>query len=536
MRRIVLVIFVVLSIALGFPQAASAHPLGNFTINQYSRLLIGKDSIRISYIVDQAEIPTFQERQQVDTNKDGHISQQEQSAYLERLASELLDGLMLAVDGHSLPLQIEQRKLEFPAGQASLSTMRLELELEAALPNGTSSRELHYTNSNYAQRLGWREIIAQTQDGVALEQSNVAARDQSAGLTHYPENMLASPLDQREARLSFKVAPGITGSRSGAIQRSVMSQDGDLLTQIMSGRELSTSALATALLLAFMLGAGHALTPGHGKTVVAAYLVGTRGTPKHALFLGLTTTITHTAGVFILGIVTLTLSHYILPEQIFPWLELISGLLVVIIGLGLVHSRIRSALAHSKPSNAQVIHASSMGAAHQHDLDHHHSHDHAHEHDHEHDHSHDHGHEHQPHDHDHSHGHHHGTHGHSHSNDYLLADWMAGNHKGKLRWRELLALGISGGLLPCPSALVVLLSAIAIGRVGFGMLLIVAFSLGLAAVLTGIGIALVYARSLFTRVPRSGFMLRVLPVASAIIVTLAGLAISFAALRQVGVM
>lgn len=521
MKRVLLVITLVIIATLGMPQATFAHPLGNFTTNQYSRLLIGKDVIRISYILDQAEIPSFQERQRIDSNRDGRLDSQEQGTYLGQLVPKLMDGLSLTVNASNLRLGVIQQKLDFPAGQAGLNTMRLELELQAELPAGTHSGELYYKNSNYTERLGWREIIAQTEDGVAFEQSNVPATDQSAGLTRYPEDMLDSPPDQHEARVSFRGAAG-TGSASQpqSMDQTSMSANSDLLAQILNGGELSSAAFGAALLLAFLLGAGHALTPGHGKTIVAAYLVGTRGTAKHALVLGLTTTITHTAGVFLLGLVTLSLSQYILPEQIFPWLELLSGLLVVGIGARLAYSRIRYALAQGSGIRGQgsgLEEQASELRGQLHDHDHEHGHHHSHDHDHE------------P-------GHHHGPGGHSHHNDYMLADWMAGEQKQKVSWRDLLALGVSGGLLPCPSALVVLLSAIAIGRVGFGMLLIVAFSLGLAAVLTGIGIVLVYARNLFDRVPRSGFVLRILPVASAIIVTLAGLAISVAALRQVSIM
>jgi ABC-type nickel/cobalt efflux system permease component RcnA len=230
----------------------------------------------------------------------------------------------------------------------------------------------------------------------------------------------------------------------------------------------------------------HALAPGHGKTVVAAYLVGSRGTALHALFLGITTTITHTIGVFALGLVTLFVSRYILPEQLYPWLGVISGAFVVVIGVALFTGRLGLLHGHS----------------------HNHDHDHAAE----------------------------GMH--SHGGFTHAHGASAGRHeaRGPLGWGSLLLLGISGGLLPCPSALVVLLSAIALGRVGFGLLLILCFSLGLASVLTAIGIALVHAGRLFERVPLDGRLLRVLPVASALIVTAIGLGITLQALMQTGLL
>jgi ABC-type nickel/cobalt efflux system permease component RcnA len=258
------------------------------------------------------------------------------------------------------------------------------------------------------------------------------------------------------------------------------------------------------LLAAFGWGALHALSPGHGKTIVAAYLVGSRGTAQHALFLGLTTTITHTAGVFALGGVTLFASRFILPEQLYPWLGLLSGLLVVGIGASLVWGRLAALLGFGRRE--------------------HHHHDHSHEHTHGHD-----------HEHDHRHGlvhHHHHDDDHGHSHSHL----PPGSDGAPVTWRNLLALGISGGLLPCPSALVLMLGAIALDRVAFGLVLILIFSLGLASVLTAIGILLVYAGQLFTRIPESNRLLRVMPVASAAFITLVGVIISWQALVQTGVL
>ena len=206
------------------------------------------------------------------------------------------------------------------------------------------------------------------------------------------------------------------------------------------------------------------MSPGHGKTLVAAYLVGTQGTAEHALFLGLATTITHTAGVFALGFITLALSQFILPEQLYPWLSAASGLLVVCIGLSLARRRLRPGRSQS------TILCMTMTTAMTTAISHDHSHDHGH------DHTHDHGHSHLP----------------------------PGAGGKPVTWRGLLALGVSGGLLPCPSALVLMLGAISLNRIGFGLLLIVAFSLGLAGVLTMFGIVLVHAGKWFERIPEGG--------------------------------
>jgi len=264
------------------------------------------------------------------------------------------------------------------------------------------------------------------------------------------------------------------------------------------------------LAIAFLWGAGHALTPGHGKTIVAAYLVGSRGTARHALYLGLTTTITHTAGVFALGLVTLFAAEHILPETLFPWLSLVSGLIVIWLGASLFLSRWRGLRVPA------AVHAHRHGH-------HHHEHDPVHGHPHHHDHEHGHS-----HDHDHSHDHEHGPHTHTHL--------PPGADGSPVTWRSLLALGISGGLLPCPSALVVLLSAIALNRVAFGLALVVAFSLGLAGTLTAIGLAMVYAKRLFEQTPTATRWMRLASAGSALFILVAGLGLTLQALTQMGLL
>jgi len=496
------------------PERAEAHPLGNFTVNQYSRIDVGRDTLSVRYLVDMAEIPTFQERQAIDADGDGQIANVEQANYLAKQVSTLLSGLHLAVNGGPAELRPVAQALSFPEGQGGLLTLRIQLDLTASIANTAQPIAIEYRDDNFAERIGWREIVICPGEGVTLKDASVPAQDQSDELHTYPQDMLSSPLNVREAHASATLGAASGGAATSITHTAqpASARVPDQFANLIATRELTLPVIALALLLALLLGAGHALTPGHGKTIVAAYLVGARGTTRHAVFLGLTTTITHTAGVFALGFVTLWISNYILPEQLYPWLEFISGVLVVIIGLMLFRSRLIG-LFRRKTNE------------HFHEPDHMHEHEHTHDygqhdHDHEHGHSHDH--------HEHGHGHDHGPHGHSH---------MPPGADGRpVTWRSLLALGISGGLLPCPSALVVLLSAIALHRVAFGMLLIVAFSVGLAAVLTGIGLLLVYARRLFEYFPTNGRLLRALPVASAAFVTIAGLAIAAGALMQAGVL
>lgn len=282
--------------------------------------------------------------------------------------------------------------------------------------------------------------------------------------------------------------------RSGETQNHIFSPENREFSLMPGTTWLSAKSLLIAIAGAFMWGTLHAMSPGHGKTIVGAYLVGSRATLQHALFLGLTTTITHTIGVFALGLVTLFASEYILPEQLYPWISFLSGLMVIAIGLNLFISRL---------GNTQFLKKTRFGHRH---AGHHH--------------------------HDHSHHHHH-DHGHSHDDHSHLPPGADGT---PVTWRSLLALGISGGLLPCPSALVLLLSAIALGHVGFGLVLVLAFSLGLAGVLTGLGLLLVYAKQLFKKFPTQVRLASILPAVSALCVAGIGLGITTQALMQIGLL
>jgi len=462
----------------------SGHPLGNFSVNRYSRLELSAENIRIHYVLDMAEIPTFQERAVIDTDGDGTISAQEHAHYLTAKAGELGRALHLTINSSPVPLKLVSHDLNFPPGQGGLLTLRLSCLMETSLPplsppvhggnKGGGVWQVDYRDDNYSNRLGWKEIIARSLPGVALRESTVPQQDESDELRHYPDDMLSSPLDVREARLTF--APGAGGpvaSHSAARGQGVLGRAGDSFAALISSETLSLSVILISLLVALGLGGLHALSPGHGKTVVGAYLVGARGTAMHALFLGLTVTLTHTAGVFVLGLITLYASRYILPEQLYPWLGAASGLIVVGIGVVLLLQRLRRFLNLSHHSHDEHVH-------------------------------------------------------HEHSHLPLGADGSP------VTWRSLLALGVSGGLLPCPSALVVLLSAIALHRVSFGLLLIVAFSAGLAGVLTGIGLIFVYARRFFERFRMNSPAMQFLPVLSALVIMLLGMGITAQGLVQSG--
>ena len=489
-RRLGIGLWVACVLLLGFPIGAWAHPLGNFTINRYSRLEVAADSVQLFYVLDMAEIPAHQERTAIDTNHDDLISEAEADVYLTRQVAALQENIHLTLNGTPAQWTLVKHELTFPPGQADLPTVRLVVQWVSALAENDTPLQAEYQDDNYVDRIGWREVVVQAASGATLLESSVPAQDVSDELRNYPSDLLQRPTDVNSASFTFQ--PGVVGKPNGtapvtanqaANSSAAIRSAADPFGNLIAIPTLGPSAVLLALLAAFGWGAVHALTPGHGKTVVAAYLVGSRGTVRHALFLGLTTTITHTAGVFTLGLITLFAARYILPETLFPWLSLISGLLVVSIGFSLAWGRLRSAVGRTSSS-----------------------HDHAYDHD-------------AGHLHDHSFG---------HTHPHLSVD------NKPLSWRALLVLGISGGLLPCPAALVVMLGAIALQRVGFGLVLIIAFSLGLASVLTAIGILLVHAGRLFERVPEGGRLIRLMPVASALVITVIGLGISWQALMQTG--
>ena len=500
-RRAVLAAAALLALVVPLAQA---HPLGNFTVNQYTRLDIAQQGVSVRYVLDMAEIPTFQRRQTVDVNHDGRISTAEAALESTRLVAIVAPHLKLTADGKPVALRLETARVVFPHGQGGLSTTRLDARFRAVgLALGGAQHTFALTNGYATDRVGWRELLVARGAGVAVRATDASVSDRTKALTHYPTDLLHSPPDVRSETtvaaagsggLAVQAIPEHDASAPEQASSSAKS-DGGFVSLIESDGQLTLLGALAALGLALVFGMFHALTPGHGKTMVAAYLAGTRGQARHALILGGTVTITHTAGVFALGIVTLSLSQFIVPDQLYPWLNLASGVMVVSIGAFAIRDRLRRRLRARRASAG----AAADGHAHAH--------------------SHDHGHDHAPaaavaHAQAHDHGHDHG-HGHSH------------DAPDELSLRSLIGLGISGGLLPCPSALVVLLSAIALHRLAFGLALIVAFSLGLASVISGIGLAVLYARKLFTRLPSDhGRIVPLLPVVSAVIITALGIVLT----------
>jgi len=485
MRSARLVVAAVATLALtGSP--AAAHPLGNFSINRYAGVELGTTHVQIRYVVDMAEIPTFQEVQ--DTGLVTEAGYPSIVPWVARKAETLARGLHLEVGGQRLTPSVAASEMIFPPGAGGLPTLKLGVVYRAPLPaDATGTIELHYRDENFADRAGWKEIIVRAGAGVTLISSTAPPTDRSRELSDYPTDMLNSPPQDVEARVTFSGAsPAVAATPPAAppaaldLRPNTQASATNTFADLVARRDPGVGLVAIALLTAAILGAFHALEPGHGKTVVAAYLVGSRGTARHALILGLVVTASHTAGVYLLGGVTFYASQHVVPERLYPGLSLGSGLTIAVLGLAMFLRRLGG---HE--------------TGHHHDHSHHHhgppGHDHAHDgHAHEHD---------QAHEHDHAHA--------------------------PVSLRALVALGVSGGIIPCPDALVVLLTALSMHRVGFGLVLIVAFSVGLAAVLVAIGILMVYAGRLMSRFREDGpWIRRWLPLTSSAVMTLLGLGIA----------
>jgi ABC-type nickel/cobalt efflux system permease component RcnA len=410
---------------------ASAHPMGNFSVNQYEGLTLYPDRIEVSVVVDYAEIPTLQQQSTVDSRRE---------------CATVADGFEVRVGPDRLQWTVGAQGLEYRPGAGGLRTSRLTCALRAParLADGAT---VTVANHYRTDRVGWRELTA-VSHGVRLVDPPLPSRSATDELRTYPQDLLSSALDQRGATL--RVAPG-----SGGAGATVATPHADLLSRLSSGAERRFQFLAggrltpwvgiLAVLLAIALGAGHAALPGHGKTVLAAYLAGRRGRARDALAVGATVTLTHTGGVLLVGLL-LSTSTALAGDRLLSWLGLASGILVAAVGVGML-----------------------VGIArHRHQHRHHHEHHH-HHHDHDHDHK------------------------------------APGGRLG------LAGIGLAGGLVPSPSALVVLLGAIGLGRAGFGVLLVLAYGLGMAGTLTAAGLLLL---ALQRKVSRGRFAARLAPLAA----------------------
>lgn len=537
-RRILVLLTLLLSLA--WARSMHAHPMGNFSVNHYSGITLGPEGITVQYFIDLAEIPTYQELQQ------GNISADPKAPAVLRFVAvrgtELGRGLSLTANNKPVQLRLRSSDVLFPPGAGGLPTMKMGFVYGAAYPAGTDRAHatLHYADNNYPGHTGWKEIIAANPGGSLLK-SSVPATDRSAGLSNYPTDLLTSPPQSLEATIeatlpplpvaapvvaqneaaklflpqtlrsagtvplegslsklhprpaippqalavkpaassSASASPSLGGPPALHLQANRQKTPRNRFTELITTEHLSLWFLFTAALIAMGLGGLHALEPGHGKTIVAAYLVGSRGTARHAVLLGLIVTASHTVGVFALGAITLYASRYIVPEQLYPWLGVLSGLTIAGLGGYMLLRRLTgTATDHSHLPGEGGGHWFSLKRSPEAAAD---------------------------------------------SEPGVRAMATAQSTTQPVSLTQLFALGVTGGIIPCPAALIVLLSAFALHRIALGFFLIVAFSLGLAAVLIGFGTLMVYARRFMTHLQVDGPLTkRWLPVASSTFIMILG--------------
>jgi len=521
--------------------------MGNFSVNHYSKIALENDRICVRYLIDLAEIPTYQELQQ--TNFSATAIDPNSKAVIDYVAvrgAQLGNGLVLIVNGKPAPLRLVSSGVIFPPGAGGLPTMKMGFVYEASYPSTFSAIDrqrlnLDYADHNYPGHSGWKEILALASSG-SLLRSSVPATDRSGELSNYPTDLLTSPPQDLDASLvaalpplpnrvadakparplpmeaatrtraalrpahakpdagtsrtqavtpPFAAARGFsqppqTVSAGMHLQANRQQTPRSRFTELIQGQQLSAWFLLTAALIAIGLGGLHALEPGHGKTVVAAYLVGSKGTARHAFLLGIIVTASHTAGVFALGAITLYASRSIVPEQLYPWLGALSGIAIAGLGCYMLMRRLSGAAAeHSHAPGASQGHWMLWKRA---------------------------------------------ANGRTECNPAQSNTALTSS----VSLTQLFTLGITGGIVPCPAALIVLLSAFALHRIGFGFFLIVAFSIGLAAVLIGFGLSMVYARRFMTRLQIDGPLTRRwLPAASSAFIAVLGLTLAIQALSTV---
>ena len=466
--------------------AASAHPLGNFTINVHAGIVVRPEAVIVDYVVDMAEIPAFRERRTIDANLDDQVDDAESLAYRDTMCATLADDIVLRAGQARVSLAATGlHLLTFPNGTGGLSTLRLECRLEGAIVTGTTSTAITVTDRNFAEAIGWREVTA-VGDGVTLSSSDVPAVSATERLLSYPSDQPSR--DVRSAtleavlggpRLSSLPGPG-SGSTPAATNGG---RDGGLLSDLVGRDDLTPLLVATMLLVALGIGALHALGPGHGKTLIGAYLVGAGGSVRHAVGVGAAVSVMHTASVLTLGLLVLSAERVFAPERVYPVLGVASGCIALGLGAALLVSR---------------IHAMAHGGG----LSHH--------------------------EHEAGNGVDPGDHGHQHPHGPHGSTATAGS---PLSRRGLLALAFSGGILPSPSALVVLLASVTLGRTVLGLVLIVAFSLGLAGALIGVGILTLRARDVADR-RLTASVTRLLPVGSAAAIAAMGLFLTARGISQ----
>jgi len=477
MRRLLRLAGVVAVTVLALAGPATAHPLGNFTVNHLTRITSDRDRLALRYVLDLAEIPAFA----LDRSLDPHGTPAH--ATLERWAvahaREIAPQLDLNVDGRDVALTPVASTVGTRPGAGGLPTVYFTATFRAAI--GAGAHTFTYRDRTEPGRLGWRDVITGT------------VREPTDELRSYPSALIGSPRTRTAIDARIDAAGRIAGvatldATEAATAPSPSLARTDALSGALAKGASSPLIVIGALLLAIALGGLHALEPGHGKTLLAVSLVGARATPRQALILAAALTGVHTIGVLALGVIVLTMTHGIATERVYPWITLGSGIVVTIIGGRALAREIRRRLPFE------------------------HAHVHAHPHAH-------------PHVHDHVHaagdGHDH-VEDHDHVDDEAHARAHAIPGTAPLTFRGAVIAAASGNIAPCPAALVVLIAAIALNRVGYGLALIVAFSIGLAAVLTVLGIAVVRSAAWLVARPQFDRVARFAPLCTAFVIATVG--------------
>jgi ABC-type nickel/cobalt efflux system permease component RcnA len=348
------------------------------------------------------------------------------------------------------------------------------LRLECSYRIEGSGTLLEIENDNYAERAGWREMVVGS-NGVGIS-SELPTTSVSNRLTNYPKDPSAATSDFRGGSVTIGDAGASVAVTPAVIAAPLIGTPVDALGSLIARGNLGTGAALVALAAAVALGAGHALAPGHGKTIMAAYLIGNRGTIRLALGLGLSVAVSHTLGVLALGLATLFAARSFQLERVYPYLSAAAGLIVLGIGIGLV---------------VRTIRRIRYEQAHRHGHDHYH-------------------------DHQHRHG--------------------PEEVSPRIGWKGMVALGLTGGLVPSASAVVLLLGAINLGMTEFGLALVAAFGLGMATAMVAVGLGLVAATRFGMKKLSSGAWLSRLtatvPVAMGAVVTVVGIAMLVTAGRN----
>jgi ABC-type nickel/cobalt efflux system permease component RcnA len=461
-----------------------AHPLGNFTINRLTKLAVTPQRVTVRYFVDMAEIPTYQAMRA--TRSAGVFSEAELQAWAKREAADDAAQLVLAIEGTARTLQIDDVRGTIRSGAGGLPTLYLMFQAHSELPRAPV-RSLTYRDNAYSGRLGWRDVVV------------APAAEPTHELTVYPNALVGSlratnavevALDANGRAVVRAEAP--LESTADGLPSAAQTRSNQLSDMLARGSG-DWRVVWLTLLVALALGALHALEPGHGKTLLAITLVGARATAKQATILALALTVAHTIGVLALGVALNLFKGVFVPEAIYPWITFGSGIVIAIIGARAVQQLVRRGVS---PHDAHTQFA--------------HPHEHV-----------------QPDDlagapgvHDHGSGPH--SHSHDHDHDTAHAHAHAIRGTAPLRFGSTVWAAMSGGIAPCPAALVVLLAAIALNQVAYGIFVIVAFSFGLAVTLTGLGIAVVRGADWLSSRPQFEGLIRFGPFASAFSISTIG--------------